>query len=205
MVICSLRSILLGNNRCNYSLFVCSRSTISREKFEELCADLWERAFVPVKDVLRHSGLKIDEIYAVELIGGATRVPKLQVTLKSVYICSRYVTRNLSAPIKANLHFSLSRSGVLSLDRVEAVIEISEWVEVPKKNTTLENNGTNSFNVSTETSPGNSSQDNTENLNSADSINGSSNSTKGEQASDIITEKVLKKKTFRVPLKVYPE
>ncbi|RWW19836.1 hypothetical protein GW17_00016083 [Ensete ventricosum] len=83
MVICSLRSILLGNNRCNYSLFVCSRSTISREKFEELCADLWERAFVPVKEVLRHSGLKIDEIYAVELIGGATRVPKLQVTLKA--------------------------------------------------------------------------------------------------------------------------
>lgn len=36
---------------------------------------------MPVKEVLRHSSLKIDEIYAVELIGGATRVPKLQVTL----------------------------------------------------------------------------------------------------------------------------
>ncbi|CAL9762617.1 unnamed protein product [Musa acuminata subsp. burmannicoides] len=295
------------------------RSTISREKFEELCADLWERALVPVKEVLRHSSLKIDEIYAVELIGGATRVPKLQAKLQeflgrnyldkhldadeaivlgsslhaanlsdgiklnrklgmidgssygflleldgpdllkdentnmlliprmkkmpiklfrsikhnkdfeaslsydkvnelppgvSTYIFAqysvlglteaseKYVARNLSAPIKANLHFSLSRSGVLSLDRAEAVIEISEWVEVPKKNTTLENNATNSFNVSTETSPGNSSQDNAENLNSADSTNGSSNSTKGEQASDIITEKVLKKKTFRVPLKV---
>ena len=29
--------------------------------------------------MLKHSGLKIDDIYAVELIGGATRVPKLQV------------------------------------------------------------------------------------------------------------------------------
>lgn len=32
-----------------------------------------------MKEVLKHSGIKADEIYAVELIGGATRVPKLQV------------------------------------------------------------------------------------------------------------------------------
>lgn len=64
-------------------LFLFSRSTISREKFEELCGDLWEEALVPVKEVLKHSGLKVDDIYAVELIGGATRVPKLQVILFS--------------------------------------------------------------------------------------------------------------------------
>jgi hypothetical protein len=57
----------------------CYRSTITREKFEELCEDLWEQALTPVKEVLTHSGMKIDDIYAVELIGGATRVPKLQV------------------------------------------------------------------------------------------------------------------------------
>lgn len=57
-----------------------SRSTISREKFEELCADIWEKALTPLKEVLEHSGLKTDEIHAVELIGGATRVPKLQVS-----------------------------------------------------------------------------------------------------------------------------
>lgn len=34
-----------------------------------------------MKEVLKHSGLKLDEIYAVELIGGGTRVPKLQVCL----------------------------------------------------------------------------------------------------------------------------
>lgn len=32
-----------------------------------------------MKELLKHSGLKMDDIYAVELIGGATRVPKLQV------------------------------------------------------------------------------------------------------------------------------
>lgn len=30
--------------------------------------------------MLKHSGLKMGDIYAVELIGGATRVPKIQVT-----------------------------------------------------------------------------------------------------------------------------
>jgi hypoxia up-regulated 1 len=62
----------------------CYRGTITREKFEELCQDLWEEALNPVKEVLTHSGMKIDDIYALELIGGATRVPKLQV-IKLIY------------------------------------------------------------------------------------------------------------------------
>jgi len=62
-------------------MFLSARSTITREKFEELCGDLWDLALVPVKEVLKHSGLKLDDIYAVELIGGATRVPKIQVIL----------------------------------------------------------------------------------------------------------------------------
>ena len=32
-----------------------------------------------MKEVLKHSDLSVDDVYAVELIGGATRVPKLQV------------------------------------------------------------------------------------------------------------------------------
>lgn len=55
------------------------RSSITREKFEELCEDLWERSLVPLKEVLKHSGLQANDLNAVELIGGATRVPKLQV------------------------------------------------------------------------------------------------------------------------------
>ncbi|KAF8412644.1 hypothetical protein HHK36_000612 [Tetracentron sinense] len=47
------------------------RSTITCQKFEELCGDLWEKSFIPFKEVLKHSGLKVDE---VELIGNATHV-----------------------------------------------------------------------------------------------------------------------------------
>lgn len=52
---------------------------------------------MPVKEVLKHSKLTVDEIYAVELIGGATRVPKLQVvrliSLTSIYIILKLLSR----------------------------------------------------------------------------------------------------------------
>lgn len=86
-VLCACGKVALNYDWSNFHFVtyrangfcVCYRSTITREKFEELCEDLWEQALTPVKEVLAHSDMKIDDIYAVELIGGATRVPKLQV------------------------------------------------------------------------------------------------------------------------------
>ncbi|KAI3502063.1 hypothetical protein L1887_30094 [Cichorium endivia] len=284
------------------------RSTITRQKFEEMCEDLWERSIIPVKELLKHSGLKVDDIYAFELIGGGTRVPKLQAKLQeflgksdvdrhldadeatvlgaslhaanlsdgiklnrklgmidgSMYgfmmdlegpqlvkddttsqlliprlkklpikmfrsithnkdfdvslsyenedllppgVTSRtfakysvsgladasekYMSRNLSSPVKASLHFSLSRSGILSLDRADAVIEISEWVEVPKKNVSVPLNLTLEANSTKETEA------------SDDSTTNSVNSTANDQNTlDLGTEKKLKKRTFRIPLKI---
>lgn len=115
----------------------------------------------------------------------------------------RYSSRNLSSPIKANLHFSLSRSGILSLYRADAVIEITEWVEVPKKNLTVENATFSAPNVSLETGGGNSSEGSDENLHSDSGTINSSNSTVEEpNIIDQPTEKKLKKRTFRIPLKV---
>lgn len=304
------------------------RSSISREKFEELCEDLWEKALVPLKEVLQNSGLKTDDVFAVELIGGATRVPKLQAKLQeflgrkeldkhldadeaivlgaalhaanlsdgiklnrklgmidgSMYgyvmeldgvnlvedentkqvlvqrmkkvpskmfrsiihdkdfevslayesadflppgvtspvfaeyavsglanATEKYSSRNLSAPIKANLHFSLSRSGVLTLDRADAVIEITEWVEVPKKNLTLENSTASanlsaeasaSANSSAEAGSGDSAEEGNGSLHSDGSTSNPSNSSEKEENIAQVTEKKLKKRTFRVPLKV---
>ncbi|KAL6003087.1 hypothetical protein ACLOJK_023310 [Asimina triloba] len=296
------------------------RSTISREKFEELCGDLWEKSIDPVKEVLKHSGLKITDIYAVELIGGATRVPKLQAKLQEFlgrqeldkhldadeaivlgaalhaanlsdgiklnrklgmidgssygfvmeldapdlendentkqlllprmkklpikmfrsikqnkdfevslsyenpdalppgifsdkfvqYAVSgltdaseKYSSRNLSSPIKANLHFSLSRSGIFSLDRAEAVIEISEWVEVPIKNSTAENS-TLATNSSTEKISENSSDKSKskDSLKIEETNNTSIPKLEEPSTVEVATEKKLKKRTFRVPLKV---
>ncbi|CAN6454858.1 unnamed protein product [Victoria cruziana] len=295
------------------------RSTVTREKFEELCGDLWEKSLIPVKEIMENSGLKVTDLFAVELIGGATRVPKLQAVLQeflgrkeldkhldadeaivlgaalhaanisdgiklnrklglldgasyalvieysgpelvldngnkellvprmkklpskmfrslthskdfeillgydtsevlppgiskaeiSRYEISgltaaseNYGFHNLSTPIKANLHFSLSRSGVLSLDRAEAVIAISEWVEIPVKNTALENSSVLTSNISSEANDG-VSDESKENLqNEAVNLNQSSTDMDAKNKTEVVTDKKLKKRTFRVPLKI---
>ena len=102
------------------------------------------------------------------------------------------------------MHFSLSRSGILSLDRGDAVIEITEWVEVPKKNVTVDNNTTSTTgNASTGAPSDENLQENKEEL-QADAENSSASNTTTEEPAvvDLGTEKKLKKRTFRVPLKV---
>ncbi|MBA0839808.1 hypothetical protein Goarm_005503 [Gossypium armourianum] len=296
------------------------RSTITREKFEELCADLWDKSLVPVKEVLKHSGLKADDIYAVELIGGATRVPKLQATLQEYFgrkdldkhldadeaivlgsalhaanlsdgiklnrklgmvdgssygfvveldgadlskdeatrlllvprmkklpskifksinhgkdfevslaydredllppgitspvfahhavsgltdTAEKYSSRNLSAPIKTNLHFSLSRSGILSLDQADAVIQITEWIEVPKKNLNVENTTSASPNASVDNGANSTSEESNSNSESDGGVSNGSNSTVEEPSTtDLGTERKLKKRTFKIPLKI---
>ncbi|KAL9883855.1 hypoxia up-regulated Grp170 co-chaperone protein isoform 1-T4 [Glossina fuscipes fuscipes] len=55
---------------------------ISREKLEELCADLWPRIIKPLEQALAHSGLSLNIISQVIIFGGSTRVPKVQETIK---------------------------------------------------------------------------------------------------------------------------
>ncbi len=51
---------------------------ISRAKFEEICHDLLERASKPIEAALKMANVTLDELDAVEMIGGAMRVPKVQ-------------------------------------------------------------------------------------------------------------------------------
>ncbi|KAK5859282.1 hypothetical protein PBY51_003361 [Eleginops maclovinus] len=61
------------------------KAKVSRTDFEELCADLFDRVPGPVQDALSTAEMKLDEIEQVILVGGSTRVPKVQeVLLKAV-------------------------------------------------------------------------------------------------------------------------
>ncbi|PPR85677.1 hypothetical protein GOBAR_AA35018 [Gossypium barbadense] len=114
----------------------------------------------------------------------------------------RYSSRNLSSPIKTNLHFSLSRSGILSLDQAEAAFQVTEWIEVPKRNLTVENSTIASSNVSVDPGAENTSEQNSNSLESDGEISNASNSTTEPNTVDLGTEKKLKKMTFRIPLKI---
>lgn len=55
----------------------------TRAKFEELNADLFKRTLIPVQKVLDDSGLSKEEIDEVVLVGGSTRIPKIQELVKT--------------------------------------------------------------------------------------------------------------------------
>ena len=57
--------------------------TLSRAKFNELTADLVEKTMGPVRQALQDSGLSINEISKVLLVGGSSRIPAVQDAAKN--------------------------------------------------------------------------------------------------------------------------
>merc|ERR1711904_58618 len=52
--------------------------TLTRARFEEINADLFKNTLGPVKQVMEDSGLKKNQIDEIVLVGGSTRIPKVQ-------------------------------------------------------------------------------------------------------------------------------
>ncbi len=52
--------------------------SLSRSKFEQLADDLVKRSMKPVQEALKDAGLSTSEIDEVILVGGSTRIPKIQ-------------------------------------------------------------------------------------------------------------------------------
>jgi len=59
--------------------------TVTRAKFESLVNDLVERTVGPCKKTIEDSGLKLNEIDEVILVGGSTRIPMVQETVKRIF------------------------------------------------------------------------------------------------------------------------
>jgi len=57
--------------------------TLTRAKFEELIADLIQKTMGPVKQALEDAGLTPDKVDKILLVGGSTRVPIVQETVKN--------------------------------------------------------------------------------------------------------------------------
>tara|TARA_B100002052_G_scaffold36489_2_gene28530 strand:+ start:3520 stop:5418 length:1899 start_codon:yes stop_codon:yes gene_type:complete len=59
--------------------------TLSRAKFDELVSDLVERTVEPCKKALSDAGLNSSDIDEVILVGGSTRIPKIQEKVKEIF------------------------------------------------------------------------------------------------------------------------
>eukprot|EP00833_Pecoramyces_ruminatium_P008004 jgi/Orpsp1_1/1182036/evm.model.c7180000079598.1 len=53
-------------------------TTITRERFDELSADLYKEILIPIENVLENTKLDKSCIHEVVLVGGTTRIPKIQ-------------------------------------------------------------------------------------------------------------------------------
>ncbi|KAG7671738.1 hypothetical protein Ndes2526B_g07364 [Nannochloris sp. 'desiccata'] len=58
---------------------------LTRARFEELNADLFKKTLGPVKKALDDAGLKKDQIDEIVLVGGSTRIPKVQSLIKDFF------------------------------------------------------------------------------------------------------------------------
>jgi molecular chaperone DnaK (HSP70) len=60
-------------------------TSISRAKFEELNVDLFKKTMTPVTQVLKDAGMSKSDIDQIILVGGSTRIPKIQSLLQDYF------------------------------------------------------------------------------------------------------------------------
>ena len=60
-------------------------TSISRARFEELCADLFRGTLEPVEKALRDAKMDKSSIHDIVLVGGSTRIPKVQKLLSDFF------------------------------------------------------------------------------------------------------------------------
>ncbi len=59
--------------------------TLTRAKFEQLCDNLFQRSIEPCRQALKDAGLNASDIDEVLLVGGSTRIPKVQQLVKEFF------------------------------------------------------------------------------------------------------------------------
>jgi len=59
-------------------------TSLTRAKFEEMCADLLDRCRVPVENALRDAKLTMTDVQEVILVGGSTRIPAVYQLVKKL-------------------------------------------------------------------------------------------------------------------------
>uniref|UniRef100_A0A7N8YLF1 Heat shock protein 4a n=1 Tax=Mastacembelus armatus TaxID=205130 RepID=A0A7N8YLF1_9TELE len=71
-------------------------STLNRGHFEEMCAELLAKVEGPLRSVMEQAKLKKEDIYAVEIVGGASRMPAIKERI------SRFFGKELSTTLNAD-------------------------------------------------------------------------------------------------------
>lgn len=95
---------------------------ITRARFEELCADLFRGTLEPVEKALRDSKFDKGQIHELVLVGGSTRIPRIQKLLQD-FFNGKELNKSIN-PDEAVAYGAAIQAAILSGDKSEEVQDL---------------------------------------------------------------------------------
>lgn len=95
---------------------------VSRARFEEMCSDLFQGTLQPVEKALTDAKMDKNKIHDIVLVGGSTRIPKIQKLLQD-FMNGRELNKSIN-PDEAVAYGAAIQAAILSGDASEAIKDV---------------------------------------------------------------------------------